>query len=66
MTLPIIMLLAEIVLFHQSFKELLGRSLMIALLTAPPLAAYVLMANSFFGAESQVSEGMIERLLRPI
>ena len=62
-TLPIIMLLAEIVLFHQSFKELLNRSLMIALLTAPPVAAYVLMANSFFGPESQVSEGMIERLL---
>lgn len=62
-TLPIMMLVGEIVLFRQSFKELLSRSVMIALLTAPPLAAYVLMANSFFGPESQVSEGMIERLL---
>ncbi len=62
-TLPIIMFLAEIVLFRQNFKQLLNRSLMIALLTVPPLAAYVLMANSFFGPESQVSEGMIERLL---
>ena len=36
---------------------------MIALLTVMPLAAYILMANSFFGPESQISEGMIERLL---
>ena len=46
-TLPIMMFLAEIILFRQSFKQLLSRCLMIALLTAPPLAAYVLMANSF-------------------
>ncbi len=61
-TAPIMMFLAEIILFRQSFKQLLTRCLMIALLVIPALAAYVLMANTFFGPESVVSEGMIERL----
>ncbi len=61
-TLPIMMFLAEIILFRQSFKQLFTRCLMIALLVIPPLVAYVLMANTFFGPESVVSEGMIERL----
>ncbi|HTY23509.1 MAG TPA: tetratricopeptide repeat protein [Desulfomonilaceae bacterium] len=62
-TLPVIMFMAEVIFFPQSFRQLVSRSLVIALLTLPPLAAYALMAHSFFGPESQVSEGMIERLL---
>jgi len=62
-TLPLTLILAELILFRQNRKELVGRLFSIAAITVPPLVVYLLLTWSLHGVESQHPEGVVKRLL---
>jgi protein O-mannosyl-transferase len=61
-TAPIALLLAELTLFGQSPRRLVSKGLTIGLMTLPGLAVYLIVTRSLFGAESEVSRGVLDRL----
>ncbi len=63
MSLPVVLLLTEAVLFPQDLRQLFRRALTIALITAPGFMAYAGAAHYFHGTDSVVPETPLKRLL---
>jgi protein O-mannosyl-transferase len=61
-TLPAMLLVAEIVLFRQRGRNLRNRFLHIVAITGPPLAAYLVLTQSLGSAESVDTTHVIPRL----
>jgi protein O-mannosyl-transferase len=62
LTLPLVMGLAEVILFQQTGKQILKRALLIGALLMPPLMAYLAITYMLHGAESQHAHGVLNRL----
>ena len=61
-TAPVVMLLAELTLFGAGIKQLIRRGLTIALITGPPMLAYLLVTPHLQGATTTHPPGIVERL----
>jgi tetratricopeptide (TPR) repeat protein len=62
LTLPIVLLLAEAILFRTSCKQLFNRAVAIGLLTLPALIAYLLVAHALHKPTSLEPQGIMNRL----
>lgn len=62
-TAPVALLLTELTLFGQSPRRLVSRGMTIGLMTLPGLVVYLVVTRSLFGTESEVSRGVLDRLL---
>jgi protein O-mannosyl-transferase len=62
-SLPVVLLLAELTLFRQNFRDLVKRSLVIACITVLPLAAYLILTQQLHSLESVHDAGILDRLL---
>jgi tetratricopeptide (TPR) repeat protein len=62
-TLPLMLVLAELFLFRQSRRELVGRAVSIAAIALPPLLIYLFLTWSLHAPGSQHPEGVLNRLL---
>jgi len=62
-TLPLMLVLAELILFKQSWRELAGRALSIGAITLAPLLIYLFLTWSLHAADSRHPEGIVNRLL---
>ncbi|MBI5570579.1 MAG: tetratricopeptide repeat protein [Desulfomonile tiedjei] len=61
-TLPAVLVLAEVILFRENFRGLLRRVLIIAAVTIPPLITYVLIISQLQGSQTVHPPGIVERL----
>ncbi len=62
-TLPLMLVLAELILFKQNWKEMAGRVLSIGAITLPPLLVYLFLTWGLHAADSRHPEGVLNRLL---
>lgn len=62
-TLPLTLILAELILFKQNRKQLVERALSIGAITLPPFLVYLFLTWSLHGTDSQHPEGTVNRLL---
>ena len=61
-TVPVVLGLAEVILFRQGFKDLLKRALIVALITVPPIIGYILVTRYFHGTAGANSWEMFSRI----
>ena len=61
-TIPVVFCLAEVTLFRQNFRDLLKRALIVALITLPPVLAYMLVTRYFHGSAGANTWEIVSRL----
>ena len=61
-TIPVVFGLAEVTLFRQNFRELVKRALIVALITLPPVLAYMLVTRYFHGSAGANTWEIVSRL----
>ncbi len=61
-TVPVVLGLAELILFRQNVRDLLKRALIVALITIPPIVAYILVTRHFHGAAGANSWEIFSRI----
>lgn len=61
-TIPVVFGLAEVTLFRQNFRDLLKRALVVALITLPPVFAYILVTRYFHGSAGANTWEIVSRL----
>lgn len=61
-TAPIALVLAELTLFRCNPRRLVFRALTIGLTTVPAFLVYLVVTQSLFGTESEVTKGVLDRL----
>ncbi len=63
LTFPIMLIIAEAVLFRARGRELLRAAVVIAIISVPAAVSYGLAVNLFHGPESVVQKGILNRLI---
>jgi len=62
-TLPVVMILAELTLFRQGFRQIIRRAIIIATITAPVMLIYFLVTPLLHGTTTVHPPGVLTRLL---
>ncbi|MBI5250911.1 MAG: tetratricopeptide repeat protein [Desulfomonile tiedjei] len=61
-SLPISMVLAELVLFGRDWKQTIKRALVVGAITIPCLGIYLVLAYCFHGEQSVITKGVVARI----
>jgi tetratricopeptide (TPR) repeat protein len=61
-TVPVVLGLAELTLFRQNVRQLLKRALVVALITVPPIIAYIFATRYLYGPAGETSWEIFSRL----
>ncbi len=61
-TLPVMLVLAELILLKQSFRQVIRRAVAIGFIVLPSLLVYLLVVRSLYGPDSLVPQGVPARL----
>jgi len=62
-TLPVVMILAELTLFRQGFRQITRKAIIVAIITGLPMLIYFLVTHYLHGTSTAQPPGVLSRLL---
>ncbi len=61
-TLPVVLVLVELILFRQNLRQVMRRAIVIALISVPPAVAYSILIGNLYGSAAVYAPGFFAQL----